>query len=170
MLWTSIATGKRPFRHGIHDFSEPPPRWAVGPTGDQSVADLEGALEHLEPARSQVHRDRLVAQPSGGTDQRRHGVGLFHKATRNLDQGWPMPQSTVYPPRLRDILAEVRLNPRELVEPMLTLFVPLLEKVAQANDGRFSGLCKTIRGMRDDPQRGYMADRERAVGFFRRLL
>jgi predicted AlkP superfamily phosphohydrolase/phosphomutase len=27
MLWTSIATGKRPFKHGIHGFAEPdPPR------------------------------------------------------------------------------------------------------------------------------------------------
>ena len=25
MLWTSIATGKRPFKHGIHGFSEPDP-------------------------------------------------------------------------------------------------------------------------------------------------
>ena len=25
MLWTSIATGKRPFKHGIHGFSEPGP-------------------------------------------------------------------------------------------------------------------------------------------------
>ena len=25
MLWTSIATGKRPFKHGIHGFSEPAP-------------------------------------------------------------------------------------------------------------------------------------------------
>jgi len=25
MLWTSIATGKRPFKHGIHGFTEPAP-------------------------------------------------------------------------------------------------------------------------------------------------
>ena len=25
MLWTSIATGKRPFKHGIHGFTEPTP-------------------------------------------------------------------------------------------------------------------------------------------------
>jgi predicted AlkP superfamily phosphohydrolase/phosphomutase len=25
MLWTSIATGKRPFKHGIHGFAEPDP-------------------------------------------------------------------------------------------------------------------------------------------------
>ena len=25
MLWTSIATGKRPYKHGIHGFSEPDP-------------------------------------------------------------------------------------------------------------------------------------------------
>jgi len=26
MLWTSIATGKRPTKHGIHGFSEPVPQ------------------------------------------------------------------------------------------------------------------------------------------------
>jgi predicted AlkP superfamily phosphohydrolase/phosphomutase len=25
MLWTSIATGKRPYKHGVHGFSEPDP-------------------------------------------------------------------------------------------------------------------------------------------------
>ena len=25
MLWTSIATGKRPYKHGIHGFTEPTP-------------------------------------------------------------------------------------------------------------------------------------------------
>ena len=30
MLWTSIATGKRPFRHGILGFTEPDPRTPCG--------------------------------------------------------------------------------------------------------------------------------------------
>jgi len=31
MLWTSIATGKRPFKHGIHGFAEPTPdAWVSG--------------------------------------------------------------------------------------------------------------------------------------------
>ena len=29
MLWTSIATGKRPYKHGIHGFSEPIPDGTV---------------------------------------------------------------------------------------------------------------------------------------------
>ena len=28
MMWTSIATGKRPYKHGIHGFSEPDPQGA----------------------------------------------------------------------------------------------------------------------------------------------
>ena len=31
MLWTSIATGKRPFNHGIYGFSEPAPGGGVRP-------------------------------------------------------------------------------------------------------------------------------------------
>ncbi|MFN9373860.1 MAG: alkaline phosphatase family protein, partial [Planctomycetaceae bacterium] len=26
MLWTSIATGKRPYKHGVHGFTEPDPQ------------------------------------------------------------------------------------------------------------------------------------------------
>lgn len=29
MLWTSIATGKRPFKHGVPGFTEPTPDGAV---------------------------------------------------------------------------------------------------------------------------------------------
>jgi predicted AlkP superfamily phosphohydrolase/phosphomutase len=27
MLWTSIATGKRAYKHGVHGFTEPDPQW-----------------------------------------------------------------------------------------------------------------------------------------------
>ena len=49
MLWTSIATGKRPFKHGIHGFSEPTPDGR----GVQPVTNLsrtmQGGLEHPQP-------------------------------------------------------------------------------------------------------------------------
>ncbi len=73
MLWTSIATGKRPFKHGIHGFSEPTPDGR----GVQPVTNLsrkcESAVEHPQPERSAQRRDRLVAQPSRRADQRRDG-------------------------------------------------------------------------------------------------
>ena len=40
MLWTSIATGKRPFNHGIHGFTEPDPdgnSYQPGPTAEVFV-------------------------------------------------------------------------------------------------------------------------------------
>ncbi len=73
MLWTSIATGKRPFNHGIHGFSEPAPDGL----GVQPVTNLsrksKARVEHSQPEGNAQHRHRLVAQPSGRADQRRDG-------------------------------------------------------------------------------------------------
>ena len=51
MLWTSIATGKRPFKHGIHGFTEPTPDGlGVRPITNARPHD-QGRLEHPQPER-----------------------------------------------------------------------------------------------------------------------
>ena len=51
MLWTSIATGKRPFKHGIHGFREPTADGLRHPAGHQPLADVQGGLEYPQPER-----------------------------------------------------------------------------------------------------------------------
>lgn len=45
ILWTSIATGKRPFRHGVLGFVEPDPRT---PNGIRPVSSRSRTTHNLE--------------------------------------------------------------------------------------------------------------------------
>ena len=73
MVWTSIATGKRPPRHGIFGFTEPT---ADGLTPRQSL------LEYRPSEREAQHRGGMVAVSSRGTGSRRHGVGPLRAESR----------------------------------------------------------------------------------------
>jgi predicted AlkP superfamily phosphohydrolase/phosphomutase/tetratricopeptide (TPR) repeat protein len=144
MLWTSIATGKRPFKHGIHGFSEPTPDGR----GVRPITNLSRTSKTVWNILNQNGlRSNVVgwwpshpAEPLNGVTVSDH----YHKAHRDLDKGWPLMANAVHPPELHDTLAELRLHPQELVGPMLKPFLPHLEKVDQKKDRRFSMLCKTI--------------------------
>jgi predicted AlkP superfamily phosphohydrolase/phosphomutase/tetratricopeptide (TPR) repeat protein len=144
MLWTSIATGKRPFKHGIHGFAEPTPDGR----GVRPITNLSRTTKTVWNILNQNDYRSIVvgwwpshpAEPVNGvmvSDQ-------FHKAFRPIEQGWPMPAHTVHPPELQEALAECRMHPQELLGPMMVPFLPHLEKVDQVKDRRFSGLGKTI--------------------------
>lgn len=148
MLWTSIATGKRPFKHGIHGFSEPTPDGR----GVRPVTNLSRTSKALWNIFNQNGLRSIVigwwpshpAEPIDGvmvSDQ-------YHKAFRPLGDdgiaGWPLLANAVYPPELHQTLAELRMHPQELAGAMVEAFVPLLAKVDQDKDRRLSMLCKTI--------------------------
>ena len=77
MLWTSIATGKRPGKHGIHGFIEPTPDGkGVRPITALS-RQRQSRLEHPQPEWQTLHCHRLVALASRRTPQRRHSLQLL---------------------------------------------------------------------------------------------
>ena len=101
MLWTSIATGKRPLKHGVHGFSE-----VEADTGEVA-ADLaalahQGDLEHPSPGGQDLPRGRLVAEPSGRAAAGRMVSDLFKVAAaswtspgrsspaRSIRRSWPI--------------------------------------------------------------------------------
>ncbi len=144
MLWTSIATGKRPWKHGIHGFSEPTPDGR----GIRPITNLSRTCKAVWNILNQNDvRSTVIgwwpshpAEPLDGIMVSDH----YHKAHRGLDDGWPLIANSVHPPELHDTLAELRLHPQELMAPMLVPFLPALEKVDQEKDKRFSMLCRTI--------------------------
>ena len=87
MLWTSIATGKRPFKHGIHGFSEPTP----DATGIRPVTNLSRSSKALWNIFSQNDLRSIVigwwpshpAEPIRGAMVSDH----FHRAGRPFDRG-----------------------------------------------------------------------------------
>ena len=143
-LWTSIATGKRPFRHGILGFTEPDPHGnGIRPVScsSRTCRALWNILQ-LHDLRSNVVGwwPSHPAEPISGVMVSNH----FQRASAPIDQPWPLPQGTVHPPRLTENLARLRIHPCELDAESIALFVPDYGKIDQEKDHRLESLAKII--------------------------
>jgi len=140
MLWTSIATGKRAYKHGIHGFSEPLPDGS-GVRPISLLSRKTKAVWNILNQRS--HRSIVVgwwpshpAEPLDGVMVSNH---FGHPGTLTR-----LPAGIVHPASLAPKLAELRVDPMELTGDFMRLFVPDYEKVDQAKDQRLHSLGKII--------------------------
>lgn len=143
MLWTSIATGKRPFDHGVHGFSEPDP--VSG--GIRPVTNLSRSTKAVWNILNQSGKRSIVvgwwpSHPAEPID----GVMVsnrYQRATAPLDQPWPMQAGTVHPARLASLLEELRFHPGELEAQHILPFVPGAAS-APADDRRLASLANIL--------------------------
>jgi len=144
MLWTSIATGKRAYKHGIHGFSEPLPDGS----GVRPITLLSRKTKAVWNILNQTgHRSLVVgwwpshpAEPLNGVMVSNH----YQNSAGEPGTSRPLPPGMVHPPSLAASLAELRVNPMELSGEFIRLFVPEYEKVDQAKDKRLHSLGKII--------------------------
>ncbi|MGA3202487.1 MAG: alkaline phosphatase family protein [Bryobacteraceae bacterium] len=144
MLWTSISTGKRPFKHGIHGFSEPTPDGR----GVQPVTNLSRKSKALWNILHQNGLRSIVigwwpshpAEPIDGVMVSDH----YHRAAGPLDQGWPLRANAVHPPELAATLADLRMHPDALVSEMVEPFIPLAKDIDQDQDQRLALFLRTL--------------------------
>ncbi len=150
MLWTSIATGKMAYHHGVAGFTE------VDPQSGRVV-----------PVSAATRQCRTVWEMLGDRGLRSHLVSWFAtqgeqdldgKMVSNMfchlhgvkpDQDpatWPAPPpGTYWPPDLAATMDELRVSPHE-VDPdqILRLFVPDAPLVDQAKDPRLLQLAQLL--------------------------
>ncbi len=144
MLWTSIATGKRPFQHGILGFSEPTPDGR----DVQPVTNLSRKSKALWNILNQNGLRSIVigwwpshpAEPIEGVMVSDH----FHRASGPLNQGWPLPAHAVHPPELAQTLAGLRVHPDVLTPEMVEPFIPLANEIDQDQDKRLALFLRTL--------------------------
>ncbi|MBC8104166.1 MAG: alkaline phosphatase family protein [Cytophagales bacterium] len=144
MLWTSIATGKRAYKHGIHGFTEPTPDGR----GVRPITNLARTTKAVWNILHQAGKTSNVVGwwPSHPAEPIR-GVMVsndYQKIAGGLDQPWPMPEGTVHPPRLAVPLSEFRLHPAELNYTHISAFVPRFGEIDQEKDPRLEALARTI--------------------------
>jgi predicted AlkP superfamily phosphohydrolase/phosphomutase/tetratricopeptide (TPR) repeat protein len=147
MLWTSIATGKRPYKHGVHGFTEVSPETGeVRPISARSrVTKAIWNILHQEGKTCHV----IGWWPSHPVEPLR-GVMVsnhFQQAVGPLDKPWPLPAGMVHPPELAETLAGLRVHPHELVGDMLRAFVPRAAEIDQKKDQRLGVLAKMVAEM-----------------------
>ena len=146
MLWTSVATGKRPHKHGIHGFTEPRPEGdgirAVASTSRTTKAiwnilTQQGLRPHCvnwyashpaEPINGVCVSDRFaVTPPAPGVE-------------------WPLAEDAVHPSELRDIFEELRVRPEEMDGSTLLPFVADAARIDQSRDKRLLALAVILAG------------------------
>ena len=144
MLWTSIATGKRAYKHGIHGFTEPLPDGL----GVRPVSLLSRKTKAIWNILNQTgHRSIVVgwwpshpAEPINGIMISNH----FQPPAGNPGKLPPLLPGTVHPASLAASLRELRVNPMELTGEFIRLFVPAYDQVEQAKDKRLHALARVI--------------------------
>lgn len=144
MLWTSICTGKRPFRHGIHGFTEPAPDGS----GIRPVTNLSRTAKAVWNILNQNALRSIVlgwwpshpVEPIDGVMVSDH----YHRAHGPLEDGWTLAAHTIHPVRLAEPLAAVRVHPETLAPELVERFIPLAREIDQDRDQRLGGFLRTL--------------------------
>jgi predicted AlkP superfamily phosphohydrolase/phosphomutase/tetratricopeptide (TPR) repeat protein len=144
MLWNSIATGKRPDKHGIHGFMEPDPQTGgVRPT--TSTSRKVKAIWNILTQRG--YKSHVLGWFAGHPAEPINGVSvsdLFPYAIGPLDKEWPLPPGAVHPENLRDTFAKLRMHPAEVTEAAILPWIPRAAEIDQEKDKGLQSFAKIL--------------------------
>ena len=142
MLWTSIATGKRSFKHGINGFYEPTP------LGDsvRPISSFSRTTRAFWNMMTLANKRSIVNGwwPSHPVEPI-NGVmvsNLYQRAEHAYGEPWPEKSGLVHPQNLQKKMEDLRLHPQELDPYLMKLFVPNLENIDQEKDQRIGSVAK----------------------------
>lgn len=144
MLWTTIATGKRPYKHGILGFAEPTSDGA----GVQPVSQFGRKTKALwNIFNQQGMKSNVIGWWPSHPVEAINGVMVsnhYQSAIGPPDQPWPLAPGMVCPARLQETLAEIRINPNELLPEQVLAFVPKAAEIDQDKDRRLASVMKIL--------------------------
>lgn len=152
MLWNSIGTGKRPYKHGILGFTEPMPD-GKGVRPSTSTTRKCKALWNILSQEGMTAN--VVSWFCGHPAEPINGIcvsDLFQKValdkkapqSRTLP---PLADDCVHPESLRTSMSELRVHPGELTEDVIKLFIPNAAEIDQAKDPRLTIFAKLFAEM-----------------------
>ncbi len=132
ILWTSIATGKRAYLHGVTGFVEPTPDGsALRPTAS-STRQCKALWNILAQAGRRCHALGWYASHPAEDINGVCVSQLFPVAPASATpDDWPLQPGGVFPPALAEDLAELRFHPAEVTPGMLLQFVPAAAQLDQ---------------------------------------
>ncbi|HTA25243.1 MAG TPA: alkaline phosphatase family protein [Terriglobales bacterium] len=144
MLWNSIATGKRPDKHGILGFMEPDTQTG-GVRPVTSTSRKVKAIWNILTQRG--YKTHVLGWFAGHPAEPINGISvsdLFPYAVAPLDKEWPLPPGTVHPESLRDTFAGLRMHPAEVTEAAILPWIPRAAEVDQEKDKRLHSFSKIL--------------------------
>ncbi len=144
MLWSSIATGKRPYKHGILGFTEPDP----GGKGIRPVYNTGRKVKAIWNILTQHQlKSHVIGWWPSHPAEPIKGVSIsnfYQKARHAIDKPWPLMDGTVHPTALSDLFADLRVHPGEITAQHILPFVPEAARVDQKSDKRITAISKIL--------------------------
>jgi len=144
MLWNSIATGKRPDKHGILGFMEPDPQTG-GVRPVTSTSRKVKAIWNILTQRG--YKTHVLGWFAGHPAEPINGISvsdLFPYAVGPLDKPWPLPPGAVHPENMRDQFAALRMHPAEVGEAAILPWVPRAAEIDQEKDKGLQSFAKIL--------------------------
>lgn len=143
-LWTSIATGKRPYKHGIHGFTEPTPDGKglrpMNITSRKCKAIWNIFTQHNLKSHIVGWWPSHPAEPINGTMV----SNLYQRSKPDQIKEWPMLDGTVHPKEKEELYKSLRVHMMEITGNHADPFIPLLTEIDQNIDKRPSQLRNLI--------------------------
>lgn len=140
MLWTSIATGKRAYDHGVHGLTD------VDPLSNQ-VRPVTAASRSCKAVWNILSECDLNSYVIGwfATHGERIANGgvtsnLFSTPQLGVDENSPVHRGTIWPEEDAAELGELRVGPHEIEADVVSAFVPRWLEVDQLADDRLMHL------------------------------
>ncbi len=144
MLWNSIATGKQPYKHGIHGFIEPDPVHG-GARPYSSVSRRCKALWNILSQKG--YRCNVVNWWASHPAEPVNGCVVSNCFAGTKPDAGGVPRCTpgvVHPAKLSDALAQNKVFPDELTGEQLLPFVPRGAGINQNDDNRLAILANNV--------------------------
>jgi len=180
MLWTSIATGKMAYHHGVPGFTEVDPRSGAVVPVSAATRTCRALWEMLGERGLRSHVVSWFAtQGEQHLDGKMVSNMFCHLSGTKKDQDsseWPAPPpGTYWPPDLAETMDDLRVSPHEIdPDEVIRLFVPNAPEVDQTKDKRLWMLAQKLAEafsthnaathlMEADPEWDFMAVYYRAV-------
>ncbi len=147
MLWTSMATGVRPYKHGVLGFVESDGKGGVRPISSNGrKVDAFWNMFTKEGLKSNV-----VAWWPSNPVENINGVMVsnqFHqeKMGKNIVEidKWTVPKGSVHPEHLAEEMIDLRLHPYEIPGNLVMPFVPRAVELDKKQDKRLNVIAKFI--------------------------
>lgn len=134
MLWTSIATGKHAFDHGVLGFTELLPDGS----GVRPISAHSRKVKAIWNILNQEgYKSNVVGWWPSNPVENINGVmvsNFYQHARTKYDEAWPLLDGTINSEEHRQILADLRLHPEELTGEHLYPFIPNLKKLDVEKD------------------------------------
>lgn len=144
MLWTSIATGKHAFDHGVLGFTE------LLPDGS-GIRPISAHSRKVKALWNIFNQEGLKSNvvswwPSNPVEDI-NGVmvsNFYQHARTKYEEEWPLLEGTINDEKHREPLAKLRIHPQELTAAHIQPFIPNLKSLKTEEDKVLAGLVKIL--------------------------